>query len=234
MPIQTSKRYSPVSATWYNIKDQGTQASPYPCLGYLVLGVLFLGCGRVPEPKPATPPLDSLTRKIAQPDYTPLQLNFSPACRIRIAPTSGLPPIPTTPTPIPTTLTDDAADSLINMTLAPQDVENGWGWALDVFQQLPERDRAPFIDQVAMLTPLSMWNRLDPILDQPNWGAEVQDRLFHRLLELPLSMQLPRLVRLAMNSYHPSSGKANALLQSYFPDITPRDYPTYLGRMSQP
>jgi len=120
------------------------------------------------------------------------------------------------------------------MTLAPQDVENGWGWALDVFQHLPERDRAPFIDQVAMLTPLPMWNRLDPILDQPNWGAEVQDRLFHRLLELPLSMQLPRLVRLAMNPYHPSSGKANALLQSYFPDIRPRDYPAYLGRISQP
>jgi len=194
----------------------------------------LLGCGRSTEHKPATPPPDSLTRTIAQPDYIPLQLNFSPACRIRIAPTSGLPPIPPTPTPIPTTLTDDAADSLINMTLAPQDVENGWGWALDVFQHLPERDRAPFIDQVAMLTPLSMWGRLDPILDQPNWGAEVQDRLFHRLLELPVSMQLPRLVRLAMNPYHPSSGKANALLQSYFPDIKPRDYTAYLGRMAQP
>jgi hypothetical protein len=198
------------------------------------LGVLFLGCGRSSQHKPSTPPSDSISRKIAQPDYTPLQLNFSPACRIRINPTSILSPIPTAPTPIPTTLTDDAADALINMTLAPQDVENGWGWALDVFQHLPERDRAPFIDQVAMLTPLPMWNRLDPILDQPNWGADVQDRLFHRLLELPLPMQLPRLVRLAMNPYHPSSGKANALLQAYFPDITPRDYPSYLGRMSQP
>jgi hypothetical protein len=161
-------------------------------------------------------------------------LDFSPACRIRIAPSSSQSLIPTALTPIPTTLTDDAADALINMTLAPQDVENGWGWAMDVFQQLPERDRAPFIDQVAMLTPLSMWRRLDPILDQPNWGTEVQDRLFHRLLELPFSMQLPRLVRLAMNPYHPSSGKANALLQSYFPDISPRDYPAYLGRISQP
>jgi len=198
------------------------------------LGIVLSGCAKVPQHKPPTPPPDSIPRRIARPDYTPLQLDFSPACRIRINPTSILSPIPTAPTPIPTTLTDDAADSLINMTLAPQDVENGWGWALDVFQHLPERDRAPFIDQVAMLTPLSMWSRLDPILDQPNWGTEVQDRLFHRLLELPLSMQLPRLVRLAMNPYHPSSGKANALLQSYFPDISPRDYPAYLGRISQP
>jgi hypothetical protein len=172
--------------------------------------------------------------KFQELDPSPLQLNFSPACRIRIAPTSVLTPIPLAPTPIPTTLTEDAAGSLINMTLAPQDVENGWDWALDVFQQLPERDRAPFIDQVAMLTPLSMWNRLDPILDQPNWGPEVQDRLFHRLIELPLPMQLSRLLRLAMNPYHPSSIKANALLQSYFPDISPRDYPSYLGRISQP
>lgn len=203
-------------------------------MGCIGLSVVIWGCSKVPEYKPATPTRDSLTRTIAQPDYIPLQLNFSPACRIRIAPTSGMTPIPPSPTPIPTTLTEDAADSLINMTLAPQDVENGWGWALEVFQHLPERDRAPFIDQVAMLTPLSMWGRLDPILDQPNWGTEVQDRLFHRLLELPLSMQLPRLVRLAMNPYHPSSSKANALLQSYFPDIRPRDYPAYLGRISQP
>ena len=132
------------------------------------------------------------------------------------------------------TLTQDASDSLANLVLAPEDSENGLDWALDVFRQLPECDRASFIDQVAMLTPLSMWSRLDPILDQPNWGTEVQDRLFHRLLELPLPMQLPRLVRLAMKPYHPSSSKANALLQSYFPDITPQDYPAYLGRMSQP
>jgi len=132
------------------------------------------------------------------------------------------------------TLTEDASDSLANMALAPEDVANGWNWALDVFRQLPEHDRATFIDQVATLTPLSMWNRLDPILDQPNWGAEVQDRLFHRLLELPLPMQLPRLIRLAMNPYHPSYLKANALLQSYFPEISPRDYPSYLRRISQP
>jgi hypothetical protein len=54
------------------------------------------------------------------------------------------------------------------------------------------------------------------------------------LLDLPLALQLPRLVRLAMNPYHPSSTKANALLQSYFPDIRSRDYPAYLGRISQP
>jgi hypothetical protein len=120
------------------------------------------------------------------------------------------------------------------MTLAPQDVENGWGWALDVFEKLPERDRAPFIDQVAMLTPLAQWNRLDPILHQPQWGPEVQDRLFHRLLDLPLALQIPRLVRLAMNPYHPSSNKANALLESYFPEISLQDYPAYLRRMSQP
>lgn len=199
-----------------------------------LVSLTLLGCGRPTNHQPASPPPDSIPRRIAQPVYTPLQLNFSPACRIRINPTSSLSPIPTAPTPIPTTLTDHATDSLINMTLAPQDVENGWGWALDVFQQLPERDRAPFIDQLAMLTPLSMWSRLDPILEQPSYGAEVQDRLFHRLLELPLSMQLPRLIRLAMNLQHPSSRKANALLQSYFPDISPRDYPAYFGRMSKP
>lgn len=203
-------------------------------LGPLILSTAFLGCGEGPKPQPITKPSNSIPYKFPQPGSAPLQLSFSPACRILIAPTSVLTPIPPAPTPILTTLTDDASDSLINMTLAPQDVENGWGWALDVFQQLPERDRAPFIDQVAMLTPLSMWGRLDPILDQPNWGPEVQDRLFHRLLELPLPMQLPRLVRLAMNPYHPSSGKAKALLQSYFPDISPQDYPAYLGRMSEP
>jgi hypothetical protein len=203
-------------------------------LGLFILGVGFLGCGGGPKPQPITKPSNSIPYKFPQLGSAPLQLNFSPECRIRIAPTSVLTPIPPAPTPIPTTLTEDAAGSLINMTLAPQDVENGWDWALDVFQQLPERDRAPFIDQVAMLTPLSMWNRLDPILDQPNWGPEVQDRLFHRLIELPLPMQLPRVVRLAMNPYHPSSSKANALLQSYFPDISPRDYPSYLGRISQP
>ena len=196
--------------------------------------LILLGCGRPTNHQPASPPSDSIPRRIARPNYIPLQLNFSPACRIRIAPSSSQSLIPTALTPIPTTLTDDAADALINMTLAPQDVENGWGWALDVLQHLPERDRAPFIDQVAMLTPLFMWNRLDPILDQPNWGAEVQDRLFHRLLELPLSMQIPRLVRLAMNPNHPSSNKANILLQSYFPEIRPRDYPVNLGQMSQP
>jgi hypothetical protein len=120
------------------------------------------------------------------------------------------------------------------MAWAPEDLENGWNWALDVFEHLPERDRAPFIDQVAMLTPPSLWSRLDPILDQPNWGPEVQDRLFHRLLELPLPLQLPRLLRLAMNPYHPSSAKANALLQSYFPDISPQDYPAYHHRITKP
>jgi hypothetical protein len=198
------------------------------------LSVVFWGCNKAPEQKSTTTTPNSIPRPIAQSDFAPLQLDFSPACRIRIAPTSGVTPITPAPTPIPTTLTGDASDSLSNMTLAPQDVENGWGWALDVLQHLPERDRAPFIDQVAMLTPLFMWNRLDPILDQPNWGAEVQDRLFHRLLELPLSMQIPRLVRLAMNPNHPSSNKANILLQSYFPEIRPRDYPVNLGQMSQP
>ena len=151
-----------------------------------------------------------------------------------MAPTSSLTFVPLASTPISMTLTQDASDSLANLVLAPEDSENGLDWALDVFRQLPESDRASFIDQVAMLTPLSMWSRLDPILDQPNWGTEVQDRLFYRLLELPLPMQLPRLVRLAINPYHPSSSKANGLLQSYFPDISPRDYPGYLGRMSQP
>jgi hypothetical protein len=53
-------------------------------------------------------------------------------------------------------------------------------------------------------------------------------------LELPLPMQLPRLLRLAMNPYHPSSAKANALLQSYFPDISPLDYSSYYHRITKP
>ena len=203
-------------------------------LGLLILGIGFLGCGGGPKPQPITKPSNLITYKFPQPSSAPLQLSFSPACRIRMAPTSSLTFVPLASTPISMTLTQDASDSLANLVLAPEDSENGLDWALDVFRQLPDSDRASFIDQVAMLTPLSMWNRLDPILDQPNWGTEVQDRLFYRLLELPLPMQLPRLVRLAINPYHPSSSKANGLLQSYFPDISPRDYPGYLGRMSQP
>ena len=216
------------------LKDRGSQILFFGRLGLLILGVGLLGCGAGPNPKSHTKPSVSVPYKFPQPNPAPLQLDFSPACRIRIGPISGMTSLPLASTSISTTLTQDASDSLANMVMAPADAENGWNWAFDVFQQLPERDRAPFIDQVAMVTPLSMWCRLDPILDQPNWGTEVQDRLFHRLLELPLSMQLPRLVRLGINPYHPSSGKANALLQSYFPDITPQDYPAYLGRMSQP
>ena len=203
-------------------------------LGLLILGIGFLGCGGGPKPQPITKPSNSITYKFSQPVSAPLQLSFSPACRIRIGPISGMTSLPLASTSISTTLTQDASDSLANLVLAPEDSENGLDWALDVFRQLPESDRASFIDQVAMLTPLSMWGRLDPILDQPNWGAEVQDCLFHRLLELPLSMQLSRLLRLAMNPYHPSSAKANALLQSYFPDISPLDYSSYYHRITKP
>ena len=193
----------------------------------------FLACR--PAPAPARPPAPVHPSEPISlcPESSPLQLTFHPVGRL---PTPFFEPsaVGVAPPSARFTLAEDATDSLTNLALAPDDVENGWAWALDVFQHLPERDRAPFIDQVAMLTPLAQWNRLDPILDQPQWGPEVQDRLFHRLLELPLPMQLPRLVRLAMNPYHPSSSKANALLQSYFPDIRPQDYPAYLGRMSQP
>jgi len=192
----------------------------------------LLGCGRSTEHKPAALQPDSFIRTIDQTNSAPLQLDFSPACRIRLGPTLSLTVARPNPTSTPTTISEDASDSLANMAWAPEDLENGWNWALDVFEHLPERDRAPFIDQVAMLTPPSLWSRLDPILDQPNWGPEVQDRLFHRLLELPLPMQLPRLLRLAMNPYHPSSAKANALLQSYFPDISPLDYSSYHHRIS--
>ena len=191
----------------------------------------FLACRPAPTRLPAPviiPEPISLC-----PESSPVQLTFRPVGRLPIPffePSS----LSLAPPSARFTLAEDATDSLANLALAPDDVENGWAWALDVFQHLPECDRAPFIDQVAMLTPLAQWNRLDPILDQPQWGPEVQDRLFHRLLDLPLALQIPRLVRLAMNPYHPSSGKANALLQSYFPDIRPQDYPAYLGRMSQP
>ncbi|NDB96367.1 MAG: hypothetical protein EBZ78_09445 [Verrucomicrobia bacterium] len=164
---------------------------------------------------------------------SPLRLAFFPVARIRFASSPSTPSFPPGAVATCFTLADDATDSLANLTLAPEDEGNGLDWALDVFRQLPEPQRATFIDQVAMLTPLSMWNRLDPILNQPSWGSEVQDRLFHRLLELPLPMQLPRLIRLAMNPSHPSSSRANTLLQSYFPEIVAWDYPAYLRRIPQ-
>lgn len=202
-------------------------------LWWLVLAssCFFLACRPAPARPPApVHPSEPISSYL---EPSPLQLTFHPVGRLPI-PFLEPSALSLTPPSARFTLAEDATDSLTNLALAPDDVENGWAWVLDVFQHLPECDRAVFIDQVAMLTPLSMWSRLDPVLDQPNWGAEVQDRLFHRLLELPLSMQLPRLVRLAMNPCHPSSSKANALLQSYFPDIRPQDYPAYLGRISQP
>ena len=191
----------------------------------------YLACRPAPARLPA-PVVIPETISLC-PEFSPVELTFRPVGRLPI-PFFEPSALSLPPTSARLSLAEDARDSLTNLALAPDDVENGWAWALDVFQHLPECDRAPFIDQVAMLTPLAQWNRLDPILDQTQWGPEVQDRLFHRLLDLPLALQIPRLVRLAMNPYHPSSNKANALLESYFPEISPQDYPAYLRRMSQP
>lgn len=125
----------------------------------------------------------------------------------------------------------DAADSLHNLVMAPEDIENGWGWAWDLFQVMPTELRPTFIDQVASVTPAWAWGRLDPILTNPGWGPDVLNVLYRRLLDLPLSEQLPRLLQLAKNSAHPCHERAQSLLQSYFPEVRPDQYEAYRMRI---
>jgi len=125
----------------------------------------------------------------------------------------------------------DAADSLHNLVIAPEDIENGWGWARDLFQVMPTELRPTFIDQVASVTPAWAWGRLDPILANPGWGPDVLNVLYRRLLDLPLSEQLPRLLQLAKNSAHPCHERAQSLLQSYFPEVHPGQYEAYRMRI---
>jgi len=128
-------------------------------------------------------------------------------------------------------LTEDAADSLHNLVLAPEDWENGWGWAWDVFRAMPPELRSSYIDKVASVTPAWAWGRLDPILIHPGWGPDVLNLLYQRMLDLPLSEQLPRLLLLAKNSAHPCHERAQSLLQSYFPEVHPGQYEAYRMRI---
>jgi len=138
------------------------------------------------------------------------------------------------PAPEPWNSTEDVRDCLQNLAHAPEDLENGVGWAWDILRALPVNERAIFLDQVLPLLPLWAWPRVDPILLDPSWDPEVQAVLFRRLLETPFSNQAPRLVRIAANPYHPSKPQADALLQSYFPEIPPGDYPAYQARVQGP
>lgn len=139
------------------------------------------------------------------------------------------------PPPIPPSgnsqLSEDAADSLHNLVLAPEDVENGWTWAWGIFQAMPPELRPAFIDQVASVTPAWAWGRLDPILFQPGWGPDVLNLLYQRMLDLPLFEQLPRLLLLAKNPAHPCHERARGLLQSYFPEVRPGQYEEYQLRI---
>lgn len=128
----------------------------------------------------------------------------------------------------------DAADCLQNLALVPEDRENGVGWAWNIFRGLPPEERPAFLDRVLSLLPPWGWSEADPILLEPSWGREVHATLFRRLLEAPLEIQCPRLIRMAANPHHPSKPGADALLQSYFPEIRPGDYSAYLARIQNP
>ena len=138
--------------------------------------------------------------------------------------TLALPPCPAAPTP---SLDQDAMDSLHNMAIAPDDLENGWHWAREVLRNLPTQQQPAFLDQLASLTPARYWDRLDPVLYNPAWGQEILQTLFRRLLTLPLSDQLPRLVRIAENGTHPCRIEAESLLRAYFPQVQPGQFGEY-------
>jgi len=87
---------------------------------------------------------------------------------------------------------------------------------------------------VLTLLPPWAWPEVDPILMEPSWGAEVHATLLRRLVETPAPILWPRLVRIATNPYHPSKPAADTLLQSYFPEIQPGNYPAYLSRVQKP
>lgn len=127
----------------------------------------------------------------------------------------------------------DMRDCLQNLALAPEDLENGINWAWDILRALPMEEQPIFLDQVLPLLPLWAWTQVDPILMNPSWSYDVHAVLFHRLLELPLPLQIPRLVRVAFCPTHPSKAHADALLQSYFPSIPPGDYPAYQMQLTR-
>jgi hypothetical protein len=157
----------------------------------------------------------------------------NPRLTLRLLPGEfTLAPPPSAPSHYP--LDEDAADSLLNMAMAPEDLANGWEWAWDVFRNLPSEDRPAFVGQIASLTPAWAWDRLDPILDNPAWGTEVLQALWRRLLDLPMENQLPRILRIAQNSSHPCHDQAASILRAYFPEISPGRYDEYYYKISPP
>ncbi len=168
-------------------------------------------------------------------EVTPLQLPFENPGRGRLRyPGSGTAFPLSSPNSASWDWPADSADCLQNLALAPEDRENGRDWAWDILRSLPPGERSAFLDQVLTLLPIWAWTELDPILMEPSWGPEVHATLFRRLVETPGPIQWPRLVRIAANPYHPSKPAADALLQSYFPEIQPGNYSAYLSRVQTP
>lgn len=205
----------------------------------IMLGIVLLlvtaSCRRSSPPetgKPAQHPdvcVSSPDRLSPVPEL--LEKNTPPRLPLVIAPgeLTLAPPFPATITP--NTWHQDAADSLHNMALAPDDVENGWGWAVELFYILPLDERPPFIDQAASLTPRRAWRLLDPILLDPAQCEEVLQTLYRRLLDLPPSEQFPRLLQIAQIPFHPCREQATSLLQAYFPEIPPGRYEEFFQKI---
>ncbi len=206
----------------------------------LLLAVFFSSCQRHSAPTPEHVP-PGPTRLLSQKEVAPapppsLSLEdeeANPRLALHLLPGEfTLAPPPSIPSHLP--LDEDAADSLHNLAVAPEDLVNGWEWAWDIFRNLPPDERPAFLDQIASLTPVWAWNRLDPILDNPAWGTEVQQVLWRRLLELPLEHQLPRILRIARNPSHPCRDQAESLLRAYFPEISPVRYEEYYYKINVP
>jgi hypothetical protein len=191
----------------------------------LLLASVLSSCHRHPDPPPDGPPPSPSFSALEEVTAIRLPLRLTPGEFTLAAPPAAL---------IPPPLDEDAADSLHNLAVAPEDLANGWEWAWDIFRNLPPDERPAFLDQIASLTPVWAWNRLDPILENPAWGTEVQQALWRRLLELPLENQLPRILQIARNPSHPCRDQAESLLRAYFPEISPGRYDEYYNKISVP
>lgn len=200
---------------------------------------MLVGCG-----KPSTPGKKTLLIP------TPDELTYS---KEDLAPQTDTPPSSSDPDPrlsfpvlsgeyilavspsflknAPLSLEQDAADSLHNLVLAPEDGENGWGWAWDVLRAMAPELRSAYLDQAASVTPVWAWSYLDPILQNPAWGVDVQQALWRRLMDLPLEAQLSRILLIARNPAHPCRDQADSLLQAYYPDVQPGHYEHYQARI---
>lgn len=209
--------------------------------GMLLAVILFLpitqSCQRnsAPPAKTSTPiaphPALSSTNRLP-----PAEFQHEPTHRLSLEIVPGAFTLALAPAVLPNHVSpgDDAQDTLHNLAVAPEDLENGWHWAWDIFRNLPPESRAGFLDQVASLTPAWAWSRLDPILQEPAWGTEIMQTLWRRLLDLPLDSQLPRILQIARNPQHPCREQADSLLRTYFPDIQPGNYEEYRVRIVPP